>query len=87
MLKPAETRYAQINRENLAVYWAIKHFSQFLYCKMFELYRDCLALTRIYGPMNDLGGCVTGRLNRWAAAPIEYDFTAIHIKGSEKKNL
>ena len=84
-LKPAETRYAQIDREGLAVYWAIKHFSQFLYCQKFELHTDCSALTRIFGSKNDLGGCTTGRLNRWAAALMEYDFTATHIKGKDNK--
>ena len=84
-LKPAETRYAQIDREGLAVYWAIKHFSQFLFCKKFELHTDCSALTRIFGPKNDLGGCAIGRLNRWAAALMMYDFVAYHIKGSENK--
>ena len=84
-LKPAETRYAQIDREGLAVHWAIKHFSQFLYCKKFELHTDCSALTRIFGPKNNLGGCAIGRLNRWAAALMEYDFVASHIKGSENK--
>ena len=84
-LKPSETRYAQIDREGLAVYWAIQHFRQFLYCKKFTLHTDCSALTRIFGPKNDLGGCATGRLNRWAAALMEYDFIAKHIKGSENQ--
>ena len=84
-LKPAETRYAQIDREGLAVHWAVKHFSQFLFCKKFELHTDCSALTRIFGPKNDLGGCAIGRLNRWAAALMMYDFVAYHIKGSENK--
>ena len=84
-LKPSETRYAQIDREGLAVYWAIKHFRQFLYCKKFELHTDCSALTRIFGPKSDLGGCAIGRLNRWAVALMEYDFTAKHIKGSDNK--
>ena len=82
-LKPAELNYAQIDREGLAVHWATTHFRQFLYCRKFELHTDCSALTRIFGSKNDLGGCAIGRLNRWAAALMEYDFHATHIKGSE----
>ena len=33
-------------------------------------------------PKNDLGGCATGRLNRWAAQLMEYNFRVKHIKGS-----
>ena len=46
---------------------------------------DCSALTKIFGPKNDLGGCVTGRLNRWAAQLTEYDFTITHIKGASNR--
>ena len=63
-LKPAELNYAQIDREGLAVHWAMKYYRQFLYCRHFELHTDCSALTRIFGPKNDLGGCATSRLNR-----------------------
>ena len=84
-LKPAERRYSQIDREGLAVYWAVNHFRQFLFCKKFELHTDCSALTRIFGPKNDLGGCAIGRLYRWAVALMMYDFVVYHIKGSENK--
>ena len=84
-LKPAELNYAQIDREGLAVYWATKHYRQFLYCRHFELHTDCSALTKIFGSKHDLGGAATGRLNRWAAALMEYDFHATHIKGASNK--
>ena len=84
-LKPAELNYAQIDREGLAVHWATNHYRQFLYCRHFELHTDCSALTRIFGSKNDLGGCAIGRLNRWAAALMEYDFHATHIRGASNK--
>ena len=82
-LKPSETRYAQVDREGLAVIWAIKYFRQFLLGRFFELHTDCSALKRIYGPKNDLGGCASGRLNRWAVALSDYNFKVVHIKGSK----
>ena len=84
-LQPSEKNYAQIDREGLAVYWAIKHFSQFLLGRQFELHTDCSALTRIFGSKNDLGGLASGRLNRWAVFLMEYDFNVIHIKGVSNK--
>ena len=84
-LTPAERNYAQIEREGLAVHWAINYFRQFLYCRHFTLQTDCSALTKIFGHKNDLGGCALGRVNRWCVDLMEYDFTAQHIKGD--KNL
>ena len=82
-LKPSEKNYAQIDREGLAVVWATKYYRQFLYfADDYELHTDCLALTKIFCPKNDLGGCTISRLNRWAAELMEYNFTAKHIKGS-----
>ena len=37
---------------------------------------------KIFGPKNDLGGCAMGRLNRWAALLMEFNFVIKHIKGS-----
>ena len=84
-LQPSEKNYAQIDREGLAVYWAIKHFSQFLLGRKFELHTDCSALARIFGSKNDFGGLASGRLNRWAIFLMEYDFIVIHIKGVNNK--
>ena len=84
-LKPSEKNYAQIDREGLAVVWAMRYFKQFVLGKHIELHTDCSALIRIFGEKNKLGGCVTGRLNRWAIVLMEFDFTAKHIKGSTNK--
>ena len=81
-LKPSEKGYSQIDREGLAIYWAIQHFRQYLWCQEFELHTDCSALVKIFGPKNDLGGCAVGRLNRYAAQLMEFNFTVKHIKGS-----
>ena len=81
-LKASEKNYAQIDREGLVIYWAIQHFRQYLWCQQFELHTDCSALVKIFGPKNDLNGCASGRLSRWAAALMEYNFTIKHIKGS-----
>ena len=81
-LKQSEKGYSQIDREGLAIYWAMQYFRQYLWCNEFELHTDCSALLKIFGPKNDLGGCATGRLNRWAAQLMEYSFKVKHIKGS-----
>ncbi|CAL4219676.1 unnamed protein product, partial [Meganyctiphanes norvegica] len=84
-LKASEKNYAQVDREGLAVFWATKYFRQFLQCRSFELHTDCSALKRIFGPKNDLGGCASSRLNRWAAALSGFDFQVVHIKGTSNR--
>ena len=81
-LKPAERNYAQIDREGLAVHWGMRHYRTFIFGKRITLHTDCSALTRIFGPKNDFGGCAIGRLNRWAAELLEFDFIATHIRGT-----
>ena len=62
--KPSEKSYAQVDREGLAIIWAVNYFRQYLWCQNFELHTDCSALVKIFGSKNDLGGCATERLNR-----------------------
>ena len=81
-LKDSQKNYSQIDREGLGVYWGINHFRQYLLCKDFELHTDCSALTKIFGPKNDLNGCAAGRLSRWATSLMEYSFTVKHIRGT-----
>ena len=81
-LKPSEKSYAQVDREGLAVYWAVKHFKSYLWCYPFELHTDCSALLKMFVPKNNLGGCASGRLNRWAVSLMEYSFIIKHIKGT-----
>ncbi|CAL4068540.1 unnamed protein product, partial [Meganyctiphanes norvegica] len=77
--------YAQIEREGLAVIWAVKYFRQYLYCRHFTLQTDCSALIKIFGPKNVLGGCTIGRMSRWCVDLMEYEFTAVHINGDKNK--
>ena len=84
-LTKAEKNYAQIEREGLAVVWAVKHFRQYLYCRHFTLQTDCSALVKIFGDKNDLGGCAIGRMDRWCVELLQYDFTAQHITGDKNK--
>ena len=44
-LEPRESRYSSIERECLAVVWAVKYFERYLYGKEFTLYSDHNPLT------------------------------------------
>ena len=80
-LKASEKNYSQVDREGLAIVWAILHFKQFLWLQKFELHTDCSALVRIFGDKFNVNGIASSRLIRWSILLSEFDFTILHIRG------
>ena len=74
----AETRYAIIEKECLAIVWAIKKFEPYLYGNHFTIETD-------HQPLQYLKRTKTenGRLMRWAIRLQQYSFTVKVIKGKE----
>ncbi len=70
-LTPTERRYPNIEREMLAVVWAINRFHNFLYGKKFEIISDHQPLEKIN--LKDYTD-VTPRLQRMCHAIAPYDF-------------
>ena len=48
-LTDVETRYSQLEREYLAIVWAIEHWHIYLFGHKFVLISDAKALANIYG--------------------------------------
>jgi hypothetical protein len=75
---PRETRYSTIEREGLAIVWALQKFQVYLFGKHFWLETDHQPLIHI-----QRANPVNGRLMRWALILQPYCFTIRSIKGSE----
>ena len=77
-LTKCELNYATIEKECLALVWAISRFHQYVFGREFVLETDHQPLTylRTMKPSN-------GRLMRWALTLQSYNFRVIYIKGSE----
>ena len=73
-LSSAEKNYAQIDREALAIIWAIKRLHIYLYGRKFRLVTDHKALVRIFGdkPIPEM---TASRITRWALFLMNYQFT------------
>jgi len=79
-LLPRETRYSTIEKECLAIVWAVTKFQDYLYGKEFILETD-------HQPLQYLGNSQyqNGRLMRWALALQPYRFVMRAIHG--RKNV
>ena len=77
-LKDAESRYAVVERECLALVWAIQKFQPYLYGREFILQTDHSPLTFLHQ-----GKLENARLMRWAVLLQQYRFRIQAIKGSD----
>ena len=77
-LKAAELNYSVVEREALAVYWALQKMGLYLYGRQFELQTDHRPL--LYLQTADR---LNPRLKRWAIYIGLYRFTSSHIKGDD----
>lgn len=77
-LNKAERNYCTIEKELLAVVWAVKHFRPYLYGRKFIIFVDHKPLVYLFGMTNP-----SSRLTKFRLILEEYDFTIKYIKGTE----
>lgn len=77
-LLPRETRYSTIERECLALLWAVQKFHIYLYGKQFIIQSDHQPLQYLQTAKH-----VNNRVLRWSLALQEYSFTVEYIKGTD----
>ncbi|XP_041356959.1 uncharacterized protein LOC121374100 [Gigantopelta aegis] len=76
--KKAETHYATVEKECLAIVWAIQKFQRYLYGREFILETDHQPLVYL-----NKSKCANARLMHWALVLQPYRFQIVAIKGSE----
>ena len=77
-LSPLEKKYSQVEREALALVFAVEKFHQYLYGKRFKLYTDAKAIVFIYGNLNHKS---PARIERWGLRLLPYNFEIVHTPG------
>ena len=77
-LLPREHRYVTIEKECLAIVWAVKHFEYFLYGRVFEIHTDHKPLLFLLERKS-----TSQRLLRWAMVLQQYRFRVVAVPGKK----
>ena len=73
-LTAAEKNYGQIEKEGLALVFAVRKFHRYIYGRRFRLLTDHKPLLHIFGPKKMVPVYTANRLQRWKLILLAYDF-------------
>ncbi|CAH8612563.1 unnamed protein product [Schistosoma rodhaini] len=82
-LTSAEPKYSQIEREGLALVFAVKKFHKMLHGRKFTLFTDHKPLLPIFGSKKGIPVYTANRLQRWTTMLLGYDFTTKYKSTSD----
>ena len=85
-LTDTQRKYSQVQKEALAVIFALKKFHQFLYGRKFILVTDHKPLVALFSPNKGTPALAANRLARWALTLSQYDYTVEYRKTSDHGN-
>ena len=85
-LAPAEKKYSQIEKEGLAIVFAVKKFHQYLYGRSFTIYSDHQPLKYLFSESRHIPMMASSRIQRWALTLSAYEYKILHRPGSQMSN-
>ena len=86
-LSNSERNYSQIDKESLAIIFAVKHFHFFLYGKeSFSIYTDHKLLISLFAAHSKLPTLVAARLQRWSLNISDYNYKIEYRTGANNGN-
>ena len=85
-LSKAERGYGQVEREGLAVVFAVKKFHQYIYGQFFQIYTDHKPLLGILGESRPIPALSAPRVQRWALLLSAYNYVLKYRKGEYNGN-
>ena len=79
----AERKYSQLDKEGLAIIFAVKRFHQYLYGRKFIIHSDLKPLQHIFGNNRPVPAMASARIQRWALTLAAYSYTILYKPGKE----
>ena len=86
-LSPTEKRYAQLDKEGLAIIFGLKKFHQYLQGRYFIVYSDHKPLTHIFNPSRATPVMASRHIQRWALTIGMYDYKIQYKPGLQQAQL
>ena len=85
-LSPAERKYAQLDKEALAIIFGVKRFHQYLYGRNFTILSDHKPLQYLLGQTRGIPAMASARIQRWALTLSAYSYTIGYKPGAAHAN-
>ena len=85
-LTDTQRNYSQIQKEALAIVFALTKFHHFLYGRKFILVTDHKPLLSLFGPTKAIPALAANRLARWALVLSQYEYSIEYRKTAEHGN-
>lgn len=82
-LQPHERRYAQLDKEALAIMFGLKKFRQYILGRKFVIFTDHKPLLGIFGRGKPIPELVSVRMLRWALTLNTFDYELKYRPGSQ----
>lgn len=85
-LTPTEQKYSHLDKEALAIVFAVKKFHSYLYGRPFVLKTDHKLLTHIFKENRAVPTLASGRVQRWALTLSAYSYSIQCKEGKANSN-
>ena len=85
-LAPADRKYAQLDKEGLAIIFGVKHFRQYLLDRHFTIYSDHKPLQHLFSENKAIPAMASVRIQRWALVLSAYNYDIVFKPGSQNAN-
>ena len=82
-LAAAGKRYSQLDKQGLAIVFAVKKFHNFLYGRQFTIYSDHKPLQYIFGATQPVPALASARIQQWALLLSAYNYKIQYKSGKE----
>ncbi|GFR97816.1 transposon Tf2-11 polyprotein, partial [Elysia marginata] len=82
-LQDAERKYSQIDREGLAIIFAVKKFHKYISARFFKLITDHKPLLGLLGEDKVISEHASARVQRWAIILSAYSYSLLHRPGRD----
>ena len=85
-LNPAEKKYSQLEKEALAIIFAVKKFHNYIYGKHFTIQSDHQPLSFLFSELKGIPAMASSRIQRWALTLAAYQYSIKYKAGKSLNN-